>query len=272
MDLRRRNRLCLDSSNVLYAKACTQRQASVARKPISAVARYYLNQSLTRRLAESFFGQRPTAVLNRQSLADNAAALKSDVRCNPRIRKTQSSISHCFELHYDAVNDRRGSFVKTFHESTFRGLGLETKFVETFYSVSGPRVLRGMHIQVPPSSGVKLVYCLSGRIMDVALDLRCDSPTFGQYDVFELSADRSSAVYLSKGVGHGFYVLEAPALVVYHTSSEYNAQADSGIRWDSFGFRWPDAAPVLSARDTKLPSLDGFKSPFSLRNEESQAR
>jgi dTDP-4-dehydrorhamnose 3,5-epimerase len=217
-------------------------------------------------------GQRPAAILDLPSPGDNRAALKSGAGRNPNIRKTPSSISHCFELHYGAMTDHRGNFVKTFHESTFRDLGLETKFIETFYSVSGARVLRGMHIQCPPSSGVKLVYCLSGRIMDVALDLRCDSPTFGRHDVFELSADRASAVYLAKGVGHGFYVLEAPALVVYHSSSEYNPKADSGIRWDSFGFRWPDTAPVLSARDSELPSFDEFRSPFSLRSQESQAR
>jgi dTDP-4-dehydrorhamnose 3,5-epimerase len=203
---------------------------------------------------------------------DTEAILKFEPISKSSIRMAQSSLSHCFELHYQAATDHRGNFVKTFHESTFRDLGLEAKFVETFYSVSGPRVLRGMHFQRPPSSCAKLVYCLSGRIMDVALDLRIDSPTFGQHDVFELSADRSSAVYLPEGVAHGFYVLEAPALVMYHTSSEYNAKADSGIRWDSFGLRWPDTAPVLSARDTELPAFDEFESSFSLRSQESWAR
>lgn len=162
--------------------------------------------------------------------------------------------------------------MKTFKESIFRDLGLETNFVESFYSVSGPRVLRGMHFQRPPADHAKLVYCLSGRIMDVALDLRRESPTFGDHDVFELSGDRHSAAYLPRGVAHGFYVLEAPALVMYHVSSEYDPKADSGIRWDSFGFSWPDVAPVLSKRDTEFQSFDKFDSSFSLEDPEGFAR
>jgi dTDP-4-dehydrorhamnose 3,5-epimerase len=125
-----------------------------------------------------------------------------------------------------------------------------------------------MHFQRPPADHAKLVYCLEGRILDVALDLRRTSPTFADHTMFELSANSCNALYLPRGVAHGFYVMEAPALVMYHVSSEYDPSADSGIRWDSFGCDWPDKEPVLSGRDSEFASLKDFESPFLFRDQE----
>jgi dTDP-4-dehydrorhamnose 3,5-epimerase len=129
-----------------------------------------------------------------------------------------------------------------------------------------------MHFQRPPADHAKLVYCLEGRILDVAVDLRRTSPTFGRHAVFNLSADCHNAAYLPRGVAHGFYVMNAPALVMYHVSSEYAPSSDSGIRWDSFGYDWPDKEPVLSRRDSEFVTLHEFESPFLFQGQEGPSK
>lgn len=143
--------------------------------------------------------------------------------------------------------------------SLFEEFGLDANFLESFYTRSSANVLRGMHLQLPPADGAKLVYCLEGAILDVALDLRPDSPTFGQTAVVELSRDRHSAAYVPTGLAHGFLVRSGPALVMYHVTSEYHPELDSGVRWDSFGFDWPCLEPLISPRDAALPQFSEFR-------------
>ena len=171
-------------------------------------------------------------------------------------------IPGCYEIGFASRTDARGCFVKTFHTTAFRELGLESGFSEGFYSVSHQKVLRGMHFQLPPMDGAKLVYCLQGSILDVALDLRVGSPSYGQFTIIELSSANPTAAYLPRGVAHGFLSLSEPSVVVYQVSSEYDSNFDTGVRWDSFGFDWPEASPTVSERDSKLPRLDDFLSPF----------
>lgn len=177
----------------------------------------------------------------------------------------RSRIEGCLEFRSKVFEDSRGFFVKTFSEKSFSALGIDTNFTETFYTVSGARVLRGMHFQLPPADHAKLVYCISGSIMDVGLDLRCGSPTFGEHEVVNLSAETNNAFYLPRGLAHGFYVVRAPAVVMYHVTSEHAPALDSGIAWDSFGASWPDANPLLSQRDAGFQALASFKSPFQLK-------
>lgn len=186
------------------------------------------------------------------------------------VKIIQSRIAGCVALEYPVWKDQRGSFIKTFNKSLFQSLELEADFTECFYSISEQRVLRGMHFQRPPADQAKLIYCLGGRILDVALDLRRNSPTMGECATFELSADCYSALYLPRGIAHGFYVRESPAMVVYHVSSEYDPICDSGIHWNSFGFDWPDKDPILSSRDSAFVHLKDFESPFFLQMEASQ--
>ena len=179
-----------------------------------------------------------------------------------QIGATETGIADCRELHFAPHEDARGRFVKTIHAADFASLGLSADFRETYHTVSGAGVLRGMHLQLPPSEQAKLVYCIAGRVMDVHLDLRRGSPSFGRFAVVELSGQQANGVYLPAGVAHGFYVREAPATVVYHVTAEYDAAADAGVRWDSFGAPWPDRSPVVSARDAALPAIEGFRTPF----------
>ena len=158
--------------------------------------------------------------------------------------------------------DRRGAFVKTIHSGALREWGLDCTFRESFYSVSHPGVLRGMHFQMPPADGAKLVYCLSGEVVDVALDMRVGSPTFGHAIRNVLTAERRVALYIPSGVAHGFLTIAGPAVLMYHVEAEYCERLDFGIRWDSFGLKWGVEHPIMSDRDLSFPSFSSFQSPF----------
>ena len=175
---------------------------------------------------------------------------------------SESPIPGCYEVQLPVHSDARGSFVKTIASSQFAARGLEAGFVETFYTVSGENVLRGMHLQLPPADHAKFVYCVAGEVMDVCLDARRSSPAFGRHMVIELAADRHNALYLPRGVAHGFYVRQAPAIMVYHVTSEHEPRLDSGIAWNSFGAKWPTHSPLLSPRDARLTPFQDFASPF----------
>lgn len=158
--------------------------------------------------------------------------------------------------------DARGSFVKTFHADQFRGLGLDFEPREEFFSTSAKGVLRGMHFQVPPAAHAKLVYCIAGSVLDVVLDLRKHSPTFGRSCARELSAASREMFFIPVGFAHGFLALDDGATMVYQTSTVHSPEHDAGVRWDSFGFDWPVKTPVMSERDQKFPALRDFASPF----------
>lgn len=178
------------------------------------------------------------------------------------IQFTESKLKGCYVVQFPVVQDDRGQFVKTIQRSAFEQQGLEADFKECFYTTSHTNVLRGMHFQVPPSDHAKLLYCTEGSIYDVTLDLRLDSPTYGQHEVYELSSKASNAVYLPRGIAHGFFVREGPAVMVYHVTTEHDAARDAGIHWQGFGAAWPIEAPVISTRDASFPSLAEFESPF----------
>ncbi|MBE0471746.1 MAG: dTDP-4-dehydrorhamnose 3,5-epimerase [Methyloprofundus sp.] len=163
-----------------------------------------------------------------------------------------------FEIENRVFQDHRGMFVKNFHEGVFKEAGLETEFKESFYSTSTKGVLRGMHFQLPPHDHAKLVYVTSGKILDVAVDIRKGSPTFGQYFSTKLSTDNSKSLYMAKGFAHGFLTLSASATVVYMTTTVHTPESDAGIRWDSFGFDWLVENPIMSDRDKNFSLLEGF--------------
>lgn len=175
---------------------------------------------------------------------------------------TETKLAGCYEIDFFPHPDHRGTFVKAISTSEFEKQGLETGFVECFYTISKANVLRGMHLQLPPADHAKLVYCVAGRVMDVALDLRAGSWTFGAHEIVELSAERHNGVYLPRGIAHGFCVLEGPAMMVYHVTSEHSPAFDSGIAWNSFGCQWSVDDPIISDRDSSLCLFSDFVSPF----------
>lgn len=163
----------------------------------------------------------------------------------------------------DQYADARGRFVKTFHESLWRELGIPPiHFAEEFWTVSAKNVLRGMHFQIPPCDHQKIVACLSGRVLDVLLDLRKERATFRQTWACELSQENAQILIIPKGVAHGFLSLSDNSLVHYKTTTVHSPEHDKGIKWNSFGFDWPHESPMISSRDRAFPAFDEFNSPF----------
>ena len=167
-----------------------------------------------------------------------------------------------FLLKPRVFSDHRGFFVKTFQDEAYRELGFQFQPTEEFYSSSQKNVLRGMHFQVPPQDHAKLVYCLKGGVLDVLLDLRKESPMFGQAVSAELSSKNYLQFYIPRGVAHGFLALVDDSVMIYKTSTSHSPVHDAGIRWDSFGFDWGVGAPIISTRDAGLAAFEVFTSPF----------
>lgn len=177
-----------------------------------------------------------------------------------KIAKT--TLHGCFELTPSVHKDERGIFVKTFHCEEFKEHGLETDFKEEYYSVSRKNVLRGLHFQRPPHDHVKLVYCVCGEVFDAVLDLRKNSPTYGKYAAFEISAAKGNMLYVPKGLAHGFYALSDGAVMMYKVSTVYSPMHDSGILWNSVGIPWPTDRPIISRRDSLFEPFSAIASIF----------
>jgi len=175
----------------------------------------------------------------------------------------ETAIAGCFTLTAAKHHDTRGHFAKWFSKDAFAKAGLCSSWAEVYASESHRGVIRGLHFQQPPADHVKLVYCLSGRAIDVVLDLRYGSPSFGEHIKLSLSAEEPVSVYVPSGCAHGFYAEVDHTLMLYQVSSGHAPSLESGIRWDSAGIKWPTDTPIVSARDRALPELYTFDSPFS---------
>jgi len=164
-------------------------------------------------------------------------------------------------LRLNRLEDSRGFFVKTVSKSILKKLSYNFELQEEYYTSSKKNVIRGMHFQTPPHDHVKLVYCALGSVLDVMLDLRV-GPNYGKIYSVVLDAASPSLLIIPKGVAHGFKALEENSLMVYKTSTEHEAQHDTGILWDSFGFEWGVNSVILSERDQNHVKFDKFISPF----------
>lgn len=166
--------------------------------------------------------------------------------------------------------DARGWFCETWSTRAFAAsTGTEVAFVQDNHSLSRPaHTLRGIHFQRPPHVQAKLVRCVRGRILDVAVDLRARSPTYGRWVAAELSAEIGAQMFVPGGFGHGFVTLEADTEVVYKVDDFYAPECDGGIVWNdpTIAVDWAlpaGAEPVLSPKDVALPRLAEFDSPFA---------
>ena len=165
--------------------------------------------------------------------------------------------------------DDRGWFTEFYHQKRFAEGGIDIVFVQDNHSLSRPEgTLRGLHFQSPPFAQAKLVRCIAGRIYDVAVDIRRNSPTFGEHVGVELSAQNGWQLYIPAGFAHGFVTLEPDCEITYKVSAHYAPDCDLGIRWDdpALAIKWPlapGAAPMLSDKDAKLPPLSAVQSPFA---------
>ena len=156
-------------------------------------------------------------------------------------------------------SDLRGTFVKTFHAQFFLDLGISFTPAESFISTSDFGVIRGMHYQSSSYAHDKLIFCICGKVLDVIVDIRPESPQFNKPISFELNSEESCAVFIPKGYAHGFLSLSPHSSLLYLTSTVHNPLYDCGVLWSSIDFKWPVTTPILSERDRKHPSIDSLK-------------
>ena len=158
--------------------------------------------------------------------------------------------------------DERGFFYESYNKNN---LDINIVFVQDNESKSYKGVIRGLHFQAPPFEQTKLVRCVSGNILDVAVDLRTNSKTYGKFFSIELSSENNKQLFVPKGFAHGFQVLSEIAIVNYKVDKYYNPDSDSGLIWNDkdLSIDWNlDLKPILSVKDLKLISFKELKSPF----------
>ena len=158
--------------------------------------------------------------------------------------------------------DERGFFYESYNK---KNLDINIVFVQDNESKSYKGVIRGLHFQAPPFEQTKLVRCVSGNILDVAVDLRTNSKTYGKSFSIELSSENNKQLFIPKGFAHGFQVLSEIAIVNYKVDNYYNPKSDSGLIWNDkdLSIDWNlDLKPNLSVKDLKLISFKELKSPF----------
>ncbi|MEA2391975.1 MAG: dTDP-4-dehydrorhamnose 3,5-epimerase [Solirubrobacteraceae bacterium] len=175
------------------------------------------------------------------------------------MRFAETPLTGAFVVEIEPHADERGVFARTFDEAAFAERGLVARFPEhstSFNARAG--VTRGMHYAAAPHEEVKLVRCTRGAVHDVLVDLRPDSPTFRAWHAEELTAENRRALYVPRGLAHGFQALEDGSEVLYLIDSPYEASAARGVRWDdpAFGIDWPVAPErILSERDRTWPDF-----------------
>lgn len=155
--------------------------------------------------------------------------------------------------------DERGFFIETYHQPRYRDAGIDVTFVQDNHSRSTQGTLRGLHYQSSPGQA-KLIRVARGSIFDVAVDIRPDSRTFGRWYGTQLDAEEHAQLFVPVGFAHGFCVMSDIADVVYKVSSVYDAQTESGLRWDDpdIGVEWPTRAPLLSPRDRQTETFADY--------------
>jgi len=164
----------------------------------------------------------------------------------------ETPLPGAYLIHLEKMGDERGFFARLFCSDEFAKRGLESRFVQVNNSVSAEAgTLRGMHYQVAPDEEVKLVRCIRGTLYDQILDVRPESPTYGQSFGAELSAENRTMMYVPRGFAHGFLTLETDTEVLYLVSNAYAPESERGLHWESA--QWPSRPTRLSEKDKNHP-------------------
>jgi dTDP-4-dehydrorhamnose 3,5-epimerase len=174
------------------------------------------------------------------------------------------SISGAFCVDPEPLEDERGFFARTFSTDIFLEHGLEVNFVQRSISFNRRRgTLRGLHYQTAPHAETKLVRCIAGAALDVTVDLRLDSATYGRWEAIEITAKNRRAVYVPRGCAHGFQTLSDATELWYDITPQYEPGSGRGVLWNDpeLAIAWPIADPVMSPRDANLPRLSEI-TPF----------
>jgi len=182
------------------------------------------------------------------------------------MRVIETGLPGLLLLEPKVIRDARGFFLESYSEKSFAEFGVGDRFVQDNHAYSAQKgVLRGLHFQRPPCAQSKLVWVVRGRVLDVAVDLRRGSPTFGKSYGVELSAQNMLRLYLPRGFAHGYLTLEPDTEFLYKVDAPYAPETDAGIIWNDpdLGIAWPEPNPQLSPKDELLPRLKDFVSPFT---------
>ena len=179
----------------------------------------------------------------------------------------KTKIQDLYVIEPSVFEDDRGYFLESFNLEKFQEHIGPIAFVQDNESKSSKRVVRGLHFQKPPFNQAKLVRCIEGKVLDVAVDIRKGSPTYGKHVNIELSGENKKQVFVPNGFAHGFSVLSKTAVIAYKVDNRYAPEYDAGIRFDDealqIDWRLPPAEVQLSEKDKDLPSFKDLDSPFN---------
>ncbi|MEM0997334.1 MAG: dTDP-4-dehydrorhamnose 3,5-epimerase [Bacteroidota bacterium] len=180
-------------------------------------------------------------------------------------KKFETELEGVVLLKPDVFGDPRGFFKETYNRGEFAAIGLDLDFLQDNVSYSTQGILRGLHFQAPPYAQGKLVTVLQGEVIDVAVDIRRSSPTYGQHIAVYLSADNHQMLYVPPGFAHGFQVISETCLFCYKCTGLYNRPAEGGLMWNdpALGIDWPVDDPVISNKDKNYGPFATFESPFA---------
>ena len=174
---------------------------------------------------------------------------------------TERKLKGTFEIKLKPINDPRGFFMRTYDNNFFKEFGLDKKWVQENHSRSEQKgIIRGLHFQLPPYSETKVARCIKGAILDVFVDLRKNSSTFGKWDSIELTEENKKMIYIPKGFAHGFCTLTEISEVVYKVDNFYNKKSEVGLLWNdqNLEIKWPFENPILSEKDKLNLTLEEF--------------
>jgi dTDP-4-dehydrorhamnose 3,5-epimerase len=173
-----------------------------------------------------------------------------------KIEKT--SIEGLYVINALKFEDLRGALIKPFNYQKYLELNVNLEFKETWFTKSYKNVIRAMHLQIGSEACEKLVSVINGAVLDVVLDLRKDSITYGKYYEIELNDITPKALYIPRGCAHGYKVLKDNTVTMYMATKVHSAKHDLGIKWDSFGFDWNIETPIISEKDRDLIDFKDF--------------
>ena len=175
---------------------------------------------------------------------------------------TRSKLKGVIVIEPDFFKDNRGFFFESYSRKKYSDAGMDMEFVQDNHSASTKGTLRGMHWQLPPNAQSKLIRVCVGEVFDVAVDIRKDSPTFGQWEGFFLSAENKKQVLLPAGFAHGFCVISDYAEFLYKCDAYYSPKDERGFDWNDItvNIKWPLDNPILSNRDLSHPQFNDLKS------------
>jgi dTDP-4-dehydrorhamnose 3,5-epimerase len=177
-----------------------------------------------------------------------------------------TSIEGLVIIESTVFGDNRGYFLENYNKKKFEEAIGKISFVQDNESKSAKGVLRGLHFQKPPFAQAKLVRCIEGKVLDISVDIREGSDTYGQHVIVELSGENKKQVFIPRGFAHGFLVLSESAIFAYKVDNSYAPAYDAGIRWDdpTLNIQWGvnESEVLVSEKDAKLPFFSEFETPF----------